>query len=386
MKKALSFILALSLVVGSSAAVFAKEDAAKDTSMQFQGPEIKLSLDQALERMTTTGPAFEAVMLEKDGNDAAARGQFEAIDAIEDAREQAQQLPADLRVSVPSLNSLTGKQATLAKDYYKKYAPVAYEAGINGIKNQTIQAYYGLLMSTESYRIAQETTQVKKTLLDNTKRKYDLGVASKMDVLQAENAYLSAKQQEAEALTALTTVRMQTNMAFNYDIMQKLTLTDSLVLVTAPSINLDSAIKSALVNRADIMQAKYNMDNAELAFNSVKAYPKSSATYMGAEATYNGQKLAYQTKLLTVEIEIRKAYMELQDLEEAVKVAQSTYENAKEAARLTQLQYDAGMCTLTDLQTAQNNSAAAQLGVYSAIMNYDIAVYSIDYNSNAGIL
>ena len=128
------------------------------------------------------------------------------------------------------------------------------------------------------------------------------------------------------------------------------------------------------------------MDNAELAFNSVKAYPKSSATYMGAEATYNGQKLAYQTKLLTVEIEIRKAYMELQDLEEAVKVAQSTYENAKEAARLTQLQYDAGMCTLTDLQTAQNNSAAAQLGVYSAIMNYDIAVYSIDYNSNAGIL
>ena len=117
MKKALSFILALSLVVGSSAAVFAKEDAAKDTSMQFQGPEIKLSLDQALERMTTTGPAFEAVMLEKDGNDAAARGQFEAIDAIEDAREQAQQLPADLRVSVPSLNSLTGKQATLAKDY-----------------------------------------------------------------------------------------------------------------------------------------------------------------------------------------------------------------------------------------------------------------------------
>ena len=241
-------------------------------------------------------------------------------------------------------------------------------------------------MSTESYRIAQETTQVKKTLLDNTKRKYDLGVASKMDVLQAENAYLSAQQQEAEALTALTTVRMQTNMAFNYDIMQKLTLTDSLVLVTAPSINLDSAIKSALVNRADIMQAKYNMDNAELAFNSVKAYPKSSATYMGAEATYNGQKLAYQTKLLTVEIEIRKAYMELQDLEEAVKVAQSTYENAKEAARLTQLQYDAGMCTLTDLQTAQNNSAAAQLGVYSAIMNYDIAVYSIDYNSNAGIL
>ncbi len=65
---------------------------------------------------------------------------------------------------------------------------------------------------------------------------------------------------------------------------------------------------------------------------------------------------------------------------------QSTYENAKEAARSTQLQYDTGMCTLTDLQTAQNNSSAAQLGVYSAITNYDLAVYSFEYNSKAGIL
>ncbi|MCI8631766.1 MAG: TolC family protein [Firmicutes bacterium] len=394
MKKALSFILVLTLVFSSTAMIFADTNSAQTASspaMAFKGEEIKLSLDEAIERMTTTGPAFEAVMLAKDGNDAAAKGQFEAIKAIKDANDQYKSLPPEQQAAlgssgVPSINSLTGKQATLAKDYYKKYAPVAYEAGINGIKNQTIQAYYGLLMSQESYRIAKEDTGIKKTLLDNTKKKFSLGVASKMDVLQAENAYIAAQQAESEALTSLTTVRMQTNMALNYDIMQKLTLTDNLTLVTAPSINLDSAIKSALANRADIMQAKYNMDNSELEFNSVKAYPKSSATYMGGEAAFNGQKLAYDTKLISVEIEIRQAYMELTDLKAAVDVAQSTYENAKEAARLTQLQYDAGMCTLTDLQTAQNNSSAAQLGVYSAIMKYDLAVYSFEYNSKAGIL
>ena len=288
--------------------------------------------------------------------------------------------------SVPSLNSLTGKQATLAKDFYRSYTPVAYEAGINGIKNQTIQAYYGLLMSNENYRIAQETAQIKKTLFENTQKKFKLGVASKMDVLQAENAYLSAKQQESAALTSLTSVKMQTNMAFNYDTMQKLTLTDSLTQVPMPTIDLDSSIRSALANRADIMQAKYDMENAELAFNSVKAYPRDSATYLGGQATYNGRKLAYETKLTSVEIEIRTAYLELQDLKEAVSVAQSTYENAKEGARLAQLQYDAGMCTLTDLQSAQNASAAAQLGVYSAITNYDLAVYSFQYNTKAGIL
>lgn len=394
MKKAISFILVLTLVLGSTAAIFAETSpvaSASSPATTFKGTEIKLSLDEAIERMTTTGPAFESVLLTKNGNDAAAKGQFEAISAIKSARDQYNSLPPEQQealggVSIPSMNSLTGKQATLAKDYYKKYAPVAYEAGINGIKNQTIQAYYGLLMSQENYRIAKENTGIKKTLLDNTKKKLSLGVASKMDVLQAENAYISAQQAEAEALTSLTTVRMQTNMALDYDIMQNLTLTDSLTIVTAPSINLDSSIKSALANRADIMQAKYNMDNSELEFNSVKAYPKSSATYMGGQAAFNGQKLAYETKLTNVEIEIRQAYMELTDLKNAVDVAQSTYENAKEAARLSQLQYDAGMCTLTDLQTAQNNSAAAQLGVYSAIMKYDLAVYSFDYNSHAGIL
>ena len=392
MKKALSFILVLTLVFGSTSVIFADSaQTASSPAFTFSGEEIKLSLDEAIERMTTTGPAFESVMLTKDGNDAAARGQFEAIKAIEEARDQYKALTPEQQaalggVSVPSLNSLTGKQATLAKEYYKNYSPIAYEAGINGIKNQTIQAYYGLLMSQENYRIASESTDIKKTLLDNTKKKFDLGVASKMDVLQAENAYLSAQQTEAEALTSLTTVRMQTNMALNYDTLQNLTLTDSLTLVTAPSIDLDSAIESALTNRADVMQAKYNMDNAELEFNSVKAYPKNSATYMGAQASFQGQKLAYDTKLTSVEIEIRQTYMELEDLKKAVDVAQSTYENAKEAARLTQLQYDTGMCTLTDLQTAQNNSSAAQLGVYSAITNYDLAVYSFEYNSKAGIL
>ena len=89
MKKALSFILVLTLVFGSTSVIFADSaQTASSPAFTFSGEEIKLSLDEAIERMTTTGPAFESVMLTKDGNDAAARGQFEAIKAIEEARDQ----------------------------------------------------------------------------------------------------------------------------------------------------------------------------------------------------------------------------------------------------------------------------------------------------------
>lgn len=402
MKKTISFVLALTIILGSFGAVFADETVTAPVpktepdalGMYFTGEEIKLSLDDALKIMTTTGPAYDAVQLTKKGNDAAARGQFEFIEAIEEL-QLATKHPtmgaiiesAAAQAGMPtSMNSLTGKQAELAKTFYRAYSPVAYEAGMNGIKNSTIQAYFGLLMTEEAYNIAKETCDIKETLYKNTQRKFQLGVASKMDVLLAESDYLSAQQKEMEALATYNTTKMSFNMAMNFDLTQNVTLTDKLEMVTAPAIDIEKSIESALTKRNELIKAKYDMDNALLQFNSVKAYPRNSATYMGGEAGYKGAELAYRMQLLTTELGLRQEYMSIQNLKAAVASAENVAANAKEAARLSQLQYDAGMCTMTDLQTAQNNSAAAQLGVVSAIMNYNIAVYSFDYNSNAGIM
>ena len=394
MKKTISFILILALALGGAAFAFGDEDI-----MKFGGDVTELSLNDAIERMTTTGPAFNAVALTKMGNDAAAKGQFEYLDALEEMNEAVRQMQEygplmgmtqeqinQATFDVPAMNSLTGLQADLAKDFYTSYSAIAYEAGLNGIKNNTVQMYYGLLLCQESYNVAKTTTGIKETLVENTKKKYNLGVASKMDVLLAENDLMNAKQSEAEALTSLNEMKMQVNMAFNYDVMQELTFTDSLVLTSVPVSDLAGAIESAFANRHEVVKAKFEMDNALLEFNSVKAYPKTSATYMGKETAYKAKQLAYDSTLTNIEIELRSAFMEVKDLKNAVAVAESTYENAKEAARLCQLQYDAGICTLTDLQTAQNNQQAAQLGIYNAIMQYDIAVYSYTYAAKAGVM
>ena len=398
MKKCLSFLLALSMVLMSTGLAFA------GSSMEFTGEQISLSLEQAVTRMTTTGPAFASVLLTKDGNDAAAKGNFELISGIKEAHDASkfakQQLEnpelseeeAAYYQSIAaatagySLNNLTGKQATLAKEYYAQYAPIAYEAGINGIKSNVVKAYYGLLLSQENYRILKETTSIKKALLDNTNKKYNVGMVSRMEVLQAENAYASAKQTEDEALTSLNTVKMSFNMAMNFDLMQNVKLTDPLVKVAGPSMDLDTAIASAKENRNEIVTAKYNMDNADLKFSSVFAYPKNSATYMSAKVQLDSMTLLYTTTLQNVEMDLRKTFMEINDLANAIKVAQSTYANAKEYARLTQLQYNAGMCTMTDLLSAQNTEELANMAVFAAIMNYDIAVYTFQYNSKCGMM
>ena len=204
MKKTISFVLALTIILGSFGAVFADETVIAPVpktepdalGMYFTGEEIKLSLDDALKIMTTTGPAYDAVQLTKKGNDAAARGQFEFIEAIEEIGDQIKAanqaygpsagaaIESQLaQAGMPtSMNSLTGKQAELAKTFYRTYSPVAYEAGMNGIKNSTIQAYFGLLMTEEAYNIAKETCDIKETLYKNTQRKFQLGVASKMEV------------------------------------------------------------------------------------------------------------------------------------------------------------------------------------------------------------
>ena len=392
MKKIVTLMLIALLVFGCGVGGFA--GLGITNTMNFTGDTVKLSLDQAIERMTTTGPSFEAVMLAKKGNEAAAKGQFEYLKAVQEAEDQISALEQmggaaaaaaqSASFSMPSSTGLTGLQASLGKEFYTAYAPVAYEAGINGIKSNTLQVYYGMLLTQQSYDIAKNTTAIKKALLDNTNKKFKLGVASKMDVLLAKNALLAAQEAESEALTSVNTMKMQLNMAFGYDLTQKIEFTDKLVRVPAPEIDLDACIASALAERADIMKAKYDMDNAQLDFNSVKAYPSGSATYMGKEAALNGAKLAYDTALLNVELELRSAYMKLHDLDLAITTSQSSFENAKEAARLFQLQYDAGLCTLAQLQEAQNNCQMAELGLYNAIMQYDIAVYNFGFASHAG--
>ncbi len=87
---------------------------------------------------------------------------------------------------------------------------------------------------------------------------------------------------------------------------------------------------------------------------------------------------------LTVESDVRTKYMKMNEKYSAVQTGKKTVENAKETERLAQLQYDAGMATLSDVESAQLGYYTAQLDYSKALLEYNLAVNDYELASTVG--
>ena len=80
----------------------------------------------------------------------------------------------------------------------------------------------------------------------------------------------------------------------------------------------------------------------------------------------------------TIEMDIRTRYADVHAKHQAVQVAQNTLDFAKEGFRISQITYDAGMNTVSDVHQAQVGVLGAELGLSSAIATYNQAVYEFE--------
>lgn len=347
-------------------------------SMDFNGPSVKLSLKDAINRMQTTGPGFQAAVLTRDTLGAAAKSSSEAWQNMK---------AVDKLVGVfglPGTKSKEGKIVELTRPYLRDQASIQYDIALNNLEASTVNTYFSMLQAAENYRIAKESLTIKSTLLSDVKRKYSLGVAARIDVATATNDVLIAQVVVNQGLSGYNKARMAFNRQLNYPLMQEVVLTDTLTEGTMKPISMVNAINSALNNRNDINVAKYDLDVAKIEFLSVSAYPYNSATYLDAKVTMEGKKMAYDNTVLSIEMEIRSKYMDLMDLKAEVASSKSTVKNAEEGVRIAKLSYNAGMNTLTDVKTAERNYKLAQLGLAKAITDYNLAIYDFDLSIGKG--
>ena len=166
--------------------------------------------------------------------------------------------------------------------------------------------------------------------------------------------------------------------------MQNVQLTDELEKKELPDISLSNAIKAALANRNEITVAKYEEDVAQIEMNSVSAYPRTSATYLGAMSDLKAKQIAYDQTFLNIEMEIRSKYMDLLNLSKAVDSSQRNVENAREAVRIANLSYNAGLNTLTDVNSAETAYYMAQLAYSKAVTDLNQAIYQFEFAIGKG--
>lgn len=363
---------------------------AKDSivpTMAFTGTPLNLSLDDAIKMMQTTGPGFQAAVLQKQSTLASSLSKGEAWSALNSAKKLSKILPDSLKPDSLKDIDLSGMdQADLASTYLLEKAPVDYQAAMNQLESTAVQSYYQVLLAQENYRIEQENLQVQKDLLKNTQKKFEQGVAAKIDVISAQTALESAKSSAESVLTKVNLAKMNFNIQLNYPLMQSVNLTDPLEKVAAPTQTLTVAISSALNHRHELKDAKFSVDLNKLAVATIGIrYPSSSATYKTAEVALLQAQKTYDDAVKQIEMDIRNRFMQLGDDTNAIASAKATLDNAKEGFRITSLSYDAGVKTLTDVQEMQVKVYQAELQLASKINDYDLQVYALRYATDVGV-
>jgi outer membrane protein TolC len=273
---------------------------------------------------------------------------------------------------------------SIQKEYAATQAAKNYEAEMNKLKSDTMKNYYTLKELENQVQIAKDNLALKEKLLSNTQLKFKLGTVAKSDLLQAEISVNEAKDQLLAAQNGLSTTKMGFNQFMGYGLMQNVTLTDAIKEVAMPKKSLSDTIKDALKNRNEINEAEYQVKVSTLNLNNYNAYPRSSSKYIDAKMSLLLAETNKKNAPLTVESDVRTKYMAVNEKYSAVQTGKKSVENAKESERLAQLQYDAGMATLSDVEGAQLAYYNAQLSYSKTLLEYNLAVYDYELAGTVG--
>ncbi len=362
-------------------------------------PEIDLSLKEAVKIMQTTGTRAETAELNRKTDMALARGYEETVKSISKVLDGLDLLDKYSSMGYVSLSAVfekseeaqnAGATATnkkvsqLRRDFAKGQIDNNYQAEMNQIEYDTLRVYYGVLLAADNLKTEQDNLKTQQDILKNTKIQYEVGMLAKKDVLSAQSAVTAAQSGVRAAETKLEYAKMSFNFLLGYPVIQEIHFTDSLDAVTAPAIDLDASVKNALEKRNEIKGAKFAVEVHKILLDSLKAYPKSSATYMSEQiALMSAEKLAKDVPV-QIEIDIRNKAAGLEDRKAALEAARAMQAYAEEGFRLIRISYDAGMSTLAELQQAQSNVYKAGLAVSAAISEYDLAVYDLKYAQDVG--
>ena len=358
---------------------------------EFTGTPLVLSLEEAVTKMQTESIQAETAELNKKGDQAKAQGYGDSASAIRDALDRMDMygpylgLGAMYEAQEQGVTETNEEILKLQRDFARAHIEDNYQTELNTIRLSTIQTYYGLLQANDALRIQEENLQVQKDLLALTQKKYDLGTVSRIDLLTAKNAVVTAESDVTSAKNMVAQAKMGVNMLLEQPLMQELQLTTRYEALALPTITLTEAINSAMDQRNELVAAEFTEKVMRTNFTSIRyRYGTQSTKYKEAEVQMKQVEQLCKMMPQNVEMDIRTRYADVHAKHQAVQAAQNTLDFAKEGFRISQITYNAGMNTISDVHQAQVGVLGAELGLSSAIAAYNQAVYEFEVAVGAG--
>jgi outer membrane protein TolC len=292
------------------------------------------------------------------------------------------------------------------------------EEGARQSKQMTVfntkQAFYSCLLAKNFVKVAEEAVEVAEKHNKNVKSLYEVGMASKFDLLRSEVQVANLKPQLIRARNSLKIAELALKTLLGLDLSQEIEIKGELAFEPFEP-DLEESISKALFNRPEVSQVRYQKEMAgemlKMARASTLPTVALSGNYNFWADNFNFQKdnwqsyytvnLAFsipifngfaasarvaQSKAMIKEIEladkglqdmikfeVRQAILKLKEAHESLLSQEKNVEQAQESLRIAELNFTEGMATTLDVSSAQAALSQAKTNYSQALYDYVIS-------------
>jgi len=287
------------------------------------------------------------------------------------------------------------------------------------------KAFYGYLLAKKFVEVSEEAVSLADKHWKNVKSLYDVGMASKFDLLRSEVQVANLKPQLIRAKNGLSTAELGLKTLLGLDLKQPIEVKGELSYKEFEA-NVDAGVAQALANRPEINQLKFQQQMAAemlkmargaylptLAIggaynywgNRFKFTKDSWESYYSVNLVlniplFNGfvnsakvgeskavlRQLDYSRKGFSemVKFEVQEAILSLQQAKESLLSQEKNVEQAQEAVRIADLNYAEGLATNLDVSFAQMALTQAKTNYSQALYDYALALAQLEKAIGAG--
>ena len=346
-------------------------------SMDFQGSGNELTLEEAIETIQSDNSTIESAKLDleqaKVEYDQGKKALRKADEYYGDKREDSLQYLQNIKL------------LKLSTDFILDNAERNYEATIEKEKAEVEELYFSLLQAEELVEISKQNLEVSEDLYEKSKKKLELGLAAKQEVLNSELSYIQAENEYKSSLEVVKKAKMMINIKLGNEIMTEISLVNELEYNEFDEKSIASAVSQAWENRNEIKAAEFNYDIEDTNMSiTEKQYPEITFIYREQKVKREQALTDLENAKKNIELEVRSNYLDILQKQEDIIAGEKSVELAEEALRLIELSYEVGMSVLTDVQTAQSTLKQAKLGLSKAILDYNLAILKFEDSIGVG--
>ena len=252
-----------------------------------------------------------------------------------------------------------------------------------GLEIETKSLYYQVLLAEKSIVINESNLNKAKEQLRVINLKFNNGSATKAEVLNGEMAVHKAQVDIDSSKDDLEIAKLELLNKLNIPFDMEVIFTDKeLNYVPTAKIDLNNAIEKAKLDRPEVLTAKNALELQKIETHAYTAYyTPNLREYKSAVEKLKDAELNIPQTYKSVELDVRKAYLNLVKAERALVNMDETIKLAKEASRVNKLLYENGMAFSLNVLEADTNLAQAEIGRYQLLAAYNLSKLMFD-NSN----